>query len=99
IVKHMRKAWIQRKASQPLSFQAAGRIFENPRGLSAAALIEQAGLAKTKVGGAEVSERDANFIVVHPGASSRDVLRLIDLTRSRVLERFNAELELELAVW
>ena len=56
-------------------------------GSSAAALIEQAGLARTKVGGAEVSERDANFIVVHPGATARDVLRLIDLVRSRVHER------------
>ncbi|HYV38295.1 MAG TPA: UDP-N-acetylmuramate dehydrogenase [Gemmataceae bacterium] len=99
IIKRMRKAWIQRKRSQPFSFQAACRVFKNPRGLSAAALIAQAGLAATKVGGAEVSERDANYIVAHPGASSRDVLRLIDLVRSRVLERFNTELELELAVW
>src|SRR4029077_18085100 len=69
IVKRMRKAWILRKASQPLSFQSAGRIFKNPRGLSAAALLEQADLARTRVGGAQVSDRDANFIVVHPGAS------------------------------
>ena len=41
IVKRMRKAWILRKASQPLSFQSAGRIFKNPRGLSAAALLER----------------------------------------------------------
>jgi len=99
IVKRMRKAWIQRKANQPLSFQAAGRIFKNPRGLSAAALIEQAGLAGTRVGGAEVSERHANFIVVQPGASSRDVLRLIDLIRSRVQDRFHVDLELEISVW
>src|SRR4051794_36798867 len=99
LVKRMRKAWIQRKASQPLSFQAAGRLFKNPRGLSAAALVEQAGLAQTKVGGAEVSERDANYVVVHPGASARDVLRLIDLIRSKVHERFGAELELEITVW
>src|SRR5262249_20372321 len=99
IVKRMRKAWIQRKAAQPLIFQAAGRIFQNPRGFSAAALIEQTGLAKTRVGGAEVSERDANFIVAHPGTTARDVLRLIDLVRSRVMERFNVELELEIAVW
>jgi len=39
IVKRLRKAWIQRKAIQPLSFQAAARIFKNPRGLSAAAPI------------------------------------------------------------
>ncbi|HEV3256940.1 MAG TPA: UDP-N-acetylmuramate dehydrogenase [Gemmataceae bacterium] len=99
IVKRMRKAWIYRKASQPLSFQATGRIFKNPRGLSAAALIEQTGLAKTRVGGAEISERDANFVVAHPGATARDVLRLIDLARSRVRERFNVELELEIAIW
>jgi UDP-N-acetylmuramate dehydrogenase len=99
IVKRMRKAWIQRKRSQPFSFQAACRVFKNPRGLSAAALISQAGLAGTKVGGAEISDRDANYIITHAGATSRDVLRLIDLIRSKVLERFNAELELELTVW
>jgi UDP-N-acetylmuramate dehydrogenase len=99
IVKRMRKAWILRKASQPLTFQTAGRIFQNPRGLSAAALIEQAGLARTRVGGAEVSERDANFIVVHPGATARDVLRLIELVQARVQERFNVELELEITIW
>jgi UDP-N-acetylmuramate dehydrogenase len=99
IVKRMRKAWIARKASQPLSFQAAARIFKNPRGLSAAALIEQTGLARTRVGHAEVSDRDANYIIVHPGATSRDVLRLIDLVRSRVQERFNVTLEQEITVW
>jgi UDP-N-acetylmuramate dehydrogenase len=99
IVKRMRKAWILRKAALPLSFQSAGRLFKNPRGLSAAALIEQAGLAHTRVGGAEVSDRDANYVVVHPGASSRDVLRLIDLLHSRVQERFGVELEREITVW
>jgi UDP-N-acetylmuramate dehydrogenase len=99
IVKRMRKAWIVRKASQPLSFQAAGRIFKNPRGLSAAALIEQAGLARTRVGGAEVSDRDPNCFVVNPGAASRDVLRLMDLVRSRVHERFNVELERNITIW
>jgi UDP-N-acetylmuramate dehydrogenase len=99
ILKRMRRAWIHRKAAQPLSFQAAARMFKDPRGLSAAALIEQAGLARTKVGGAEVSDRDANYVVVHPGASSRDVLRLIDLMHSRVREKFNIDLEREMVVW
>lgn len=99
IVKRMRKAWIARKASQPVSFQASARIFKNPRGLSAAALIEQTGLVRTRVGGAEVSDRDANYFIVHPGASTRDVLRLIDLVRTRVQERFNVTLEQEIAVW
>jgi UDP-N-acetylmuramate dehydrogenase len=100
IVKRMRKAWIARKAAQPLGFQSAGRIFKNPRGLSASALIEQAGLARTRVGGAEVSDRDPNyFLVHHPDATARDVLRLIDLVRSRVQERFNVALEQEITVW
>jgi UDP-N-acetylmuramate dehydrogenase len=99
IVKRMLKAWIARKASQPFSFQASARIFKNPRGLSAAALIEQTGLTRMRVGGAEVSDRDSNYFIVHPGASTRDVLRLIDLVRSRVQERFNVTLEQEITVW
>ncbi len=100
LVKRLRRAWILRKATQPYSsHQASGRLFKSPRGFSAAALVEQAGLARTRVGGAEVSERDANAVVVHPGATARDVLRLIDLIRSRVQERFDVDLDLEMTVW
>jgi UDP-N-acetylmuramate dehydrogenase len=99
IVKRVRKAWIQRKTTQPLSFQASLRAFRNPRGLNAAALIEQAGLAGTRVGGAQTSDRDPNWIIVHPGASARDVLRLLDLIRSQVQERFHVELEKDISVW
>jgi UDP-N-acetylmuramate dehydrogenase len=99
IVKRMRRAWILRKASQPATHHAAGRVFKNPRGLSAAALIEQAGLARTRVGGVEVGDRDANYFVIHPGATSRDVLRLMDLVESRVRERFHVDLEREVTVW
>jgi UDP-N-acetylmuramate dehydrogenase len=99
IVKRMRKAWIQRKAEQPYSFQAAARLFQNPKGFSAAILIEQAGLSRQRVGAAELSERNANFVVAHPGATARDVLRLIDLVRSRVREKTGVELRQELVLW
>lgn len=99
IIKRMRRAWILRKAGQPGTFQAAGRLFKDPRGLSASGLLEQAGLARTRVGGAEVSEADPNYILIHPGARSGDVLRLMDLMRARVQERFNVPLEQEIAVW
>jgi UDP-N-acetylmuramate dehydrogenase len=99
IVKRMRKAWILRKAEQPFSFQAAARLFQNPRGSSAAALIEQAGLARQRVGGAELSERNANYVIAHPGASARDVLRLIDLVSSKVREKTGIELRQEIVVW
>jgi UDP-N-acetylmuramate dehydrogenase len=99
IVKRMRKAWIQRKAAQPFSFQAAARMFKNPRGMNATTLIEQASLARTRVGGAEVSERNANYVVAHPGTSARDVLRLLELVQSKVRERSGIELQREIVVW
>lgn len=99
ITRRMRKLWIMRKASQPLSFQSAGCIFRNPRGISAGALVEQSGLKGTRVGGAEISDRHANFIVTHQGATSDDVLRLIDLARSKVAEQFGVDLELEIEIW
>jgi UDP-N-acetylmuramate dehydrogenase len=99
IVKRLRKSWIQYKATQPFSFQAGARVFKNPPGLQATVLIEQTGLVGAKVGAAAVSERNANYIVVESGAVTRDVLRLIELIRSRVQERFHVELELAVSVW
>ena len=99
IARRLRKLWIMKKATQPLSFQSAGCIFKNPRGLSAGALIEQAGLKGTRVGGAEISDRHANFIVTDENASSSDVLRLIELIQSRVAERSGVDLELEINIW
>ena len=49
--------------------------------------------------GAEISDRHANFIVTHEGAKSDDVLRLIDLARSKVSEAFGVDLELEIQIW
>jgi UDP-N-acetylmuramate dehydrogenase len=99
ITRRMRTLWIMKKATQPLSFQSAGCIFKNPRGLSAGALIEQAGLKGTKIGQASISDRHANFIVTEEGAAFEDVHRLINLAKSRVTEQFGVELELEIQVW
>lgn len=99
IARRMRKQWIMKKATQPLSFQSAGCIFKNPRGLSAGALIEQAGLKGTRVGQAEVSDRHANFVVTHDGATATEVRTLIDLIRSKVSEIHGVDLEFEIQVW
>jgi len=99
ITRRMRKVWIMKKATQPLSFQSAGCIFKNPRGLSAGALVEQAGLKGTRIGGAEISDRHANFAVVDENAKSGDVLQLIDLARTKVAEQFGVDLELEIEIW
>ncbi len=99
IVKRMRKAWIKRKSTQPYSYQATCRAFKIPRGMNAANLIDQAQLAGAKVGGAQLSERDSNYIVAHAGATARDVMRLLDLVRTQVQERFQVELEPEISAW
>lgn len=99
ITRRMRTLWIMKKATQPLSFQSAGCIFKNPRGLSAGALIEQAGLKGTRIGSASISDRHANFIVTEEGATFDDVHRLIDLAKSRVAEQFGVDLELEIQIW
>ncbi len=99
LTKRMQKQWIVKKASQPLGHQSAGCIFKNPRGMSAGMLIEQAGLKNTRYGQAEVSDRHANFIIADPGATSHDVLELIELVRSHVLERLGIELETEIEIW
>lgn len=97
--KRLQKQWILRKASQPMGHQCAGCVFKNPRGVSAGELIERAGLKGTRIGGAVVSDRHANFIVAEPECTSNDVLRLIDLVRAQVHERLGVELELELEIW
>ncbi|MEX0715390.1 MAG: UDP-N-acetylmuramate dehydrogenase [Planctomycetaceae bacterium] len=99
ITHRMRKLWIMKKATQPLTFQSAGCIFKNPRGLSAGTLIERCGLKGKKAGGAEISDRHANFIVTQPGATARDVLELIDLAKSKVAEEHGVDLELEIEIW
>lgn len=99
ITQRIRKLWIMKRSTQPLSHQSAGCIFKNPRGLSAGALIEQAGLKGTHVGGAEISDRHANFIVTDEKATADDVLRLIDLIHAKVSERFGVDLETEINIW
>jgi UDP-N-acetylmuramate dehydrogenase len=99
ILKRMRKAWITRKTGEPLSFQHAARLFHNPAGKTAAGLIDRAGLAKARVGGAELSERNANYVVAHPGTTADDILQLVDQVRAKVKERTGVQLERELHVW
>lgn len=91
------KASQSRKTTQPLRFRSAGSVFKNPpEGKAAGYLIDQAGLKGTRVGGAEISEKHANFFVNHGDASSNDVADLIRLARRKVKEKFQVNLELEI---
>jgi UDP-N-acetylmuramate dehydrogenase len=99
VLKRMRKAWILRKAAEPLSFQAAVRLFRNPPAQSASILIDRAGMTKARVNNAELSERNSNYVVAHPGTTAADILQLAERVRTRVRERTGVDLERELHVW
>jgi len=99
LTKHMQQLWILKKANQPLSDQATGCVFKSPGGMNAERLIEEAGLKGTRVGAAEVSQRNANFITVSGAAKSRDVIELIERVRRAVAERTGVELEPGLEIW
>jgi UDP-N-acetylmuramate dehydrogenase len=99
LTKRMQKQWIVKKANLPMAHENTGCIFKNPRGMSAGMLIDHCGLKGERVGGAEVSQRHANFFIAHPGATAKDVLQLIDVVRNRVAERMGVELETEIEIW
>ncbi|GAG50037.1 unnamed protein product, partial [marine sediment metagenome] len=95
----VKEIWIYKKNNQPLNTKNSGCIFKNPRGVSAGALIDRAGLKGLQIGGATVSEKHANFIIAEKGCKSRDVMRLINAIKQRVKEQFGIELELEIEIW
>jgi UDP-N-acetylmuramate dehydrogenase len=100
VVRRMRRIWIIKKESQPYGHQSSGCIFKNPTPeLSAGTIIDRAGLKGQRVGGAEVSDRHANFIVAQPGTRSSDVLELIELVRQKVRQQFGHDLELQIKIW
>jgi UDP-N-acetylmuramate dehydrogenase len=88
----------RRNEREPKGFPNAGSIFKNPPGRFAGKLIEDAGLKGTRVGGAEVSPKHANWIVNVGGATADDVLSLVDVVRRTVQEKLGVELQLEVKV-
>lgn len=89
----------KRIASQPLQLPNAGSVFRNPPGDYAARLIQEAGLKGFMVGGAQVSEKHANFIVNAQGqASANDIESLIEQVQATVFERFGVRLVREVRI-
>ena len=88
----------KRREKQPLEYPSAGSMFKRPPGHFAAALIDQCGLKGLTVGGAQVSEKHAGFVVNRGGATCGDVLALVDQVKERVLAQTGVELEMEVKV-
>lgn len=85
----------RRREKQPLNFPSAGSTFKRPEGYFAGRLIEGAGLKGASVGGAQVSEKHAGFVINHGGATCADVTALIEHIQKTVFDRFGVHLECE----
>lgn len=94
----MRELMEKRRASQPLDLPSAGSTFKRPQGGFAAALIDQAGLKGFAIGGAQVSEKHAGFVVNRGGATFEDVTQLMRHIQKTVFDRSGIMLEPEVRI-
>lgn len=94
----MRELMAKRKASQPLEWPSAGSTFKRPEGHFAGTLIDQCGLKGLTVGGAQVSEKHAGFLINRGGATFADMAELICQVQQRVLEETGVTLEPEVKI-
>jgi UDP-N-acetylmuramate dehydrogenase len=88
----------ERADKQPLDFPSCGSTFKNPEGYSAGRLIEKAGLKGRTVGGAQISEKHANFILNKGNATAQDILDLIQIAKDTVQSQFGVTLECEVII-
>ena len=86
----------KRVASQPLEYPSAGSTFKRPEGHFAGKLIEDAGLKGYTVGGAQVSEKHAGFVINRGEATACDIANLVEHIKKEVKEKFNVSLECEI---
>ncbi len=98
IAAKMRELNAKRREKQPLDLPSAGSAFKRPEGGFAAALIDEAGLKGYTIGGAQVSEKHAGFVVNIGGASSHDVHELMRHIRRTVYEHSKVALEPEMII-
>lgn len=85
----------KRREKQPLEYPSAGSTFKRPEGFFAGKLIADAGLKGFKVGGAQVSEKHAGFVINTGSATARDVIELTDEVKRKIKQIYGVELELE----
>ena len=96
IAARMKELNQRRRDKQPLDLPSAGSAFRRPEGYFAAALIEECGLKGTSVGGEQVSEKHAGFIVNTGNATTEDLRRLLTLVHDEVLRQKQVSLQPEI---
>ncbi len=89
----------RRAATQPTNEPNCGSVFRNPPNNHAARLIEQAGLKGYRIGGAQISEKHANFIINTGNATATDIEQLMLLITAEVAKRYGIDLIREVHIW
>lgn len=90
--------WASRQRSQPYHLPSCGSVFRNPESYAAGWLIEQTGLKGHQIGGAQVAERHANFILNYNHATATDIHQLIHFVQDRVFHEWSLTLEPEVRI-
>lgn len=88
----------RRKDKQPLEYPSAGSTFKRPEGYFAGALIEQCGFKGKTLGGAQISDKHAGFLINRNNATAKDILDLIELTQKTVKKETGVTLEPEVII-
>ena len=98
IERKMNEFAIQRKEKQPLEYPSAGSTFKRGEKFITAKLIDECGLKGYQIGGAQISEKHAGFIINKNNATSKDILDLIKYTKKKVFEKFGVQIEEEVEI-
>ena len=98
IEKKLNDYLLQRKEKQPLEYPSAGSTFKRGEGFITAKLIDECGLKGYKIGGAQISEKHAGFIINKDNATTKDILDLIEYTKKKVFEKFGVQIEEEIEI-
>lgn len=99
VMNEVRAANKKRVATQPLNQPSCGSVFRNPTGLKSAILIQDCGLKGLQIGGAQVSQKHANFIINAGGATADDIFALIQKVKARVQQEKAVELQQEVVLF
>lgn len=87
-----------RRSKQPIEYPSAGSVFKRPEGHYVGQMIQELGLKGYTIGGAQVSEKHAGFIINKGNARAQDVIDLVEYIREKVLEKYGVNLEKEIEV-
>ncbi len=98
IKQKMQECINNRKEKQPIEYPSAGSTFKRGTDFITAKLIDDVGLKGYSIGGAQISEKHAGFIINNRNATAEDVLNLVEYTKNKVYEKFKKNIELEIKV-